>query len=276
MALQAQAALQGLRRGMAGRICLFVDTLGFKPYARELFTAYVSALRGTCDVIALIHKPPHMWLATPDVDHVMLGDHDIFSGFRHFKADTGNWMAGNNDLKLIAGVKARPEYDLYLKIEEDVLCTGDLVRAFNLLIETARGTALTASYILPYARNPDWMWWNTLQAPAHVDFDMETQAMRSFFPLMAASKDFLQAYESFLTQGWCGHYEVLMPTFAKLHGFSTADLAETSPPLTHFPQFSALEVTELETITPLFVHPVKTRMARTGILEQLARIRQGM
>lgn len=263
------------RSDMSGRICLFFDCLGFSRDAREQFSTYALALAGICDVVALIHKPLHMNLTPPDIDHVMLEDSDIFDSFPHGKADPRLVVPGNCDLKLIAGARARPNHEIYLRIEEDVWCTGDLLRAFELMIGIACTCDLAASYVMSHDEDPDWMWWPSLQAPDSTPLEKEAQGVRAFFPLMSVSQRFLRAYEQHLAAGWRGHYETLMPTLADIGGFVTTDLAQTTPALTQFPQFALFEVTELEKSIPLFVHPVKSQQARLAMRKRIEQIRRG-
>lgn len=91
------------------RACLLIDCLGFPPYVREMYEDYALALQGVCDVIALVHRPGRMWMADLDVPSIVLSDDDIFRSFPHGKKLSHSIQLGNNDLKLIAGIRRLPD-----------------------------------------------------------------------------------------------------------------------------------------------------------------------
>lgn len=252
------------------RSCLLIDCLGFPPYIREMYESYANALAGVCDVVALVHRPGRMWMAEPDVPAIVLSDDDIFRSFAHRKDMPASVQLGNNDLKLIAGVRRMPDYELFLKLEDDVLCTRDLRESISVMLEAAQTCDLLTSFMTPYAPQPQWDWWESIQPPEGIAFDLESQGWRSFHPLMAVSRAFFEHYANRLEQGWIGHYEVLMPTLARRDGFTVKDAAHTLTPLTQYPQFGAISVAGLDMSVPLFIHPVKGRDTAIRMRELLA------
>lgn len=150
------------------------------------------------------------------------------------------------------------------------MCTGNLRTSISVMLEAARNVDLLTSFMTPYTPLPEWEWWASIEPPEGIALDIETQGWRSFHPLMAVSRAFIEHYANRLAQGWRGHYEALMPTLARRDGFTVNDAAKTHPRLTQYPQFGAVRITGLDVSVPLFIHPVKGRDAANRMSDLLA------
>lgn len=258
---------------MSRDICLLFDTAGLDSFTAAIFDEYTRAVSGMCDVYAVVH---HRGEAR-QTDHasrvIYLTDAQIFDEVTHKKDTSRGLIPGNLDLKKIRTVREVPHYKKYIWIEYDVFCTSDLREALRALIGVTQHSEFAASFIT-FWKEDGWMWWDSLKVPPEMKQPPSAIAVRAFLPLFVFSRRYIECFEEQMKLGWAGHSEVTMSTIASLCGFEMMDLSTCNPIFTHYPQFAIKEVSKLEDLVPLFVHPAKTAQARSEILSTLEALRK--
>lgn len=256
---------------MASDVCVFLDTPGINNFICRRRDDLRRLIGQRFDFYTAIHIHDELpRYADYDNNVLYISNHEIFNEIDHRKSPLpGPDMTGNLDLKILNCIREAPKYDRYIWVEYDVMCAGDVLESFTRLAEISRSADYVASYISPRRDDDTWMWWDSLRAPDALDVDLEAIATRAFMPLMAFSRDFIEAYSRQLALGWSGHYEATMPTIARHLGASTRDLAMTEPRLTSFPQFNIKRSGDLEKFVPAFIHPIKTFEDQDRAIERI-------
>lgn len=252
------------------RICLFFDAHQLDEFTLRNYKAYKNALLGICDVYFVGHLKQYKRVDVPE-SPVLLTDRDIFENIQQKKTQGYNLTPGNCDLKTLAAYHELPDYDIYLSVEYDVLCTALVELTFKKIINLIEGVDFAASYISPIAEaNNDWVWWDSIKPPQGVSLP-KASIRNAFLPLSAYSNKFLKIYQSAIIDGWVGHAEVLIPTIASINKLNVFDLALKPHQLTSFPQFTTHNPDALEEYIPPFIHPVKSMERYNGLPEYARR-----
>jgi hypothetical protein len=105
-------------------------------------------------------------------------------------------------------------------IEYDVLFTGhwgEFLSAFR-----DNDADFLASHLRDHHEEPDWFFWNSIQAPDRND--SVRRLVRAFCPVQRVSRRALQLLEVKIQQGWVGHFECLVPTLLRDSGYTLADI----------------------------------------------------
>jgi hypothetical protein len=134
-------------------------------------------------------------------------------------------LLGAKHYPLLKFYRDNPNYDYYWLIENDVRFTGawrDFFKAFEL--NTAD---FLSSHIRRFSDEPDWHWWNSLRHPAGTV--PEAGRLAAFNVIFRISKPALETLHHVLRDGWEGHYEVLIPTLLREHGFTLLDIGGNGP-----------------------------------------------
>jgi hypothetical protein len=118
-----------------------------------------------------------------------------------------------------------PNYNYYWIIEGDVRFSGNW-RTFFDAFSTFDDDFL-ASHVGNYYTDPSWYWWSHLWHPGRrIPLGCR---IRSFNPIYRISRRALQYLHKSQCQGWCGHFEVLIPTLLDRGGFKLGDFGGTGP-----------------------------------------------
>lgn len=141
--------------------------------------------------------------------------------------------AGDNESRLVPGNigllllhlhrTGRP-YRRYWLIEYDVEYTGRWRGFFEHF--RASGSDLLGTTLQPYRVLPQFHWWDDVETPPGVGRE---QLYRGFFPVMRITERGLRALDRAYSDGWSGHYEVVLPTALLHYGARIEDIGGEGP-----------------------------------------------
>ena len=250
--------------------CVIFDSTAGNVFSAINCDRYEAACKNLCHFVEVVHsdsgqdaKPGKIYLTTSQVLDEPVHRKDASRGIR----------PGNCDLKLLRATRDLPHHELYVRIEWDVVPTGDLVQAMSDLVRFLQGTDFAASSFRQRHPACNWVWWKTLDIPDTAAERVWTEARGALLPIMAVSSRYISGYQHLLEAGWRGHYEVTMPTAARMLGFNSVDLSKDPYYFTHYPQFTFDSVADLDRFIPRFIHPVKSQAGQDFLEAQLQSIR---
>lgn len=136
----------------------------------------------------------------------------------------GRLVPGNVGLLLLHLHRGSGRYERCWLIEYDVEYTGEW-RGF---FETFRGNGsdLLGTTLQPHRAQPEYYWWDSVEP--HVPLARE-DLYRGFFPVMRITGRGLRALDRAYSEGWSGHYEVVLPTALLHHGAEIEDIGGEGP-----------------------------------------------
>lgn len=119
-----------------------------------------------------------------------------------------------------------PEYDYYWSVEYDVEFTGHWHIFFDAFKNN--DSDMLSSHIEGHcADNEQWPWWTSLSFSPE-DAISFGEYVKSFNPIYRLSHRALSFLDDFLKhEGNQGHFEALLPTILKHHGFTLQDIGGT-------------------------------------------------
>jgi hypothetical protein len=129
-------------------------------------------------------------------------------------------LDGSNHFPLIKFFRDFPEYDYYWYVEDDVRFLGGWDAFFSYFLNNGINDDFLSSHIRDYEDEPNWYWWNSLK---NDEGAVVKDLIRSFNPIFRISRSALEYIDQCHTDGWSGHFEVLLPTLLKSAGFSIAE-----------------------------------------------------
>ncbi len=131
---------------------------------------------------------------------------------------------GHSYFLLMRYFQQNPGHPFYWCVEYDVRYTGrwqDFFASFD-----DNHSDFLTSNVHPYHEMPDWHWWE-LEGPERPI--QPPDKLRSFNPVFRLSRRALKYLHTALSNGWCGHYEVLLPTLLHRSGFTIEDFGGNGP-----------------------------------------------
>ncbi len=192
-------------------------------FDRETRAAFAKLEResgGRADLYVLTDTPDH---APP----LTAGTHrfDFTLLLKNHPGSLGNRLVpGNGHLPVISFYRDHPAYDYYWVIEYDVRFTGSW-RDFFSALDTSTADLL-ATHIRRYEDEPEWFWWQTLQAPESL---AGLTRLRAFMPLYRISRAALTLLSGCAGGSWRGHYECLVPSLLGSCGLRLEDIGGDGP-----------------------------------------------
>jgi hypothetical protein len=138
-------------------------------------------------------------------------------GYRSFD---GSITPGSAHLPLLYFFSRHSDYDYYWLVEYDVRFSGDW-RVFFDCFERNNSDFLS-THLRHYSEKREWPWWRNLNHP-RISIPLE-ERLRSFNPIYRISTSALKYLHQSHRQGWCGHFEVLVPTLLYHGGFKLEDI----------------------------------------------------
>lgn len=135
------------------------------------------------------------------------------------------FIPGHVQFSLLRYFEQHPGFDWYWFVEDDVAYTGrwdDFFNAFK-----GDESDLLTCHIRPYASEPDWYWWRTLQAPS--DCTVVSEPLRALLVVARYSRKALETLSRYCRAGWRGHSEVLSPTVIDHAGLTISDIGGDGP-----------------------------------------------
>lgn len=117
-------------------------------------------------------------------------------------------VPGHTHFPLMNYYKKQPEKsDYYWVIEYDVRYTGRWEQLFDHFSDSTAD--FISSYICYYSEEPNFYWWGLEHPKKEI---ILKERVRSFNPIYRISARALNFLDKEQKKGWCGHYEVLIPT----------------------------------------------------------------
>lgn len=221
------------------------------------FQILSEALEPEISVFLVVHLPDGNFLIDNRI--IILNDEEIFARQPPVKHGAKRIIPGNPDMKILRAVQLLPDFDGYLRIEFDVMCMAPVKEIVTRLLNRVDAYDFAATQMATRAVYGSWVWWDTLRVPDEVSSRINSEnTWKAFLPLFFFSKRFIAGYEKALAEGWTGHYEVTMPTYAALSGMKMLDFERAWQGITDSKNFRHDKLKCPEKITTDFVHPVKT------------------
>lgn len=129
-------------------------------------------------------------------------------------------VPGSTHFPLMEFFSKFPDYEYYWLVEDDVKFFGNWKRFFDAFAMSRED--FVACYIRKYDEEPAWYWWPTLTHPTQ-EIPL-TERLASFNPIYRISKRALAYLHQKHCEGWCGHFELLIPTLLFHGGFQLRDI----------------------------------------------------
>jgi hypothetical protein len=110
-------------------------------------------------------------------------------------------------------------YDRFWLVEYDVDFSGD----WSSFFAAAAGYEgdLLATRLRPLSADPEFGWASLFNQPSSAD----TDPLIAFMPISRVSRELLHHYCRLLEEpGWQGHFEMLLPSIARMAGFTVAEI----------------------------------------------------
>lgn len=175
-------------------------------------------------------------------------------------------VPGNVHIPVLRFFLEHSDFDYYWVIESDVRYFGRWSHFFENFQHDE--SDLLASYITRYDDDKGWIWWYSFSA-ADVDVN-PLEMVRSFNPIYRLSNRALKTVHEKMSQGWSGHFEVLIPTILSLEGMALRDMGDNNvfggkyklydkDTMSHLP----LPVQALR--QGMIYHPVKEKVSSAGL-----------
>jgi hypothetical protein len=234
--------------------CVLVDATADDAFTMLSYRALRRALIEVCDVVLLTNRCSKQ----QDQNHINIPTDEIFTAVEHHKPDR-TIIPGNPDLKLLAAV-AHPRlsgFSSFIRVEYDVVCTGEIKSTFQALCRVAAEHDFGASQFRLRETHPSWTYWSTLGNRLDPTLEPPQPHRAAFLPVMVLSARFLSHYRDALRAGWVGHYETLMPSVASWQGLLIVDLGRHEPPFTTPATFRIVRPKDYTLERSLLLHPVK-------------------
>jgi hypothetical protein len=247
-------------------LCILFDTTERSDeqnaLAREIMARVADLFAGKADLVAVIHSDePVETSSSCGGAQLRLSTSDIFDTFPHRKGRS--IIPGNLDLKMIVAVERLPQYSHFIRWEDDVWPNNPSSEIIDRLCALATSDSVGAVQVRAKSQdNAHWMWWKSLSAPK-AELMPETPHA-ALLPLMFFPRSFVETYRRKLKAGWSGHYEVLMPTVAKMADLRLVDLSASACNIVNQRDFNAMFEQRSPFPSSPFVHPVKTKRQLPG------------
>jgi hypothetical protein len=156
----------------------------------------------------------------PDESLFCFTDEDL-EELRYPKIGNGV-IPGNAHLPLLFFFKHCPDYEHYWLVEYDVRFSGEWRLFFESFLDN--DADFLTSHIRRYKDEPGWCWWRWDSPQKHISL---SDCLGSFNPIYRISRRALAHLHHCLNDGWCAHFELLMPTLLFHGGFRLADFGGT-------------------------------------------------
>lgn len=130
-----------------------------------------------------------------------------------------SFVPGHVGFPLLQFFRDHPDFDYYWVIEYDVRFSGDWHFLFDCFKD--RKQDFLTCHIRRHADEPGWSWWSLQHPRKSIPL---SERLRSFNPIYRLSKASLSFLHQSLSDGWCGHTEVLWPTLLHHNGFTIMDI----------------------------------------------------
>lgn len=142
-----------------------------------------------------------------------------------YKPISSKLVPGSNHFPLLKFYLEHPQYRYYWNIEDDVYFNGKWETFFDYFSQENIVSDFLSCNVNDYNDQSLWYWWNTIAHPFKEI--AQISKVRSFNPIFRISNRALKFLHEELSEEWCGHHEVLIPTLLKNAGFIINDFGGT-------------------------------------------------
>lgn len=204
---------------MARRDCVLFVTHRWSASIAAHYARLKREAGSVLDVLLVYQLPPSGDVAAdPDVTVTVA---EIAAAFPHRFAEGGReWAFRSADLVWMTAAGKAPiaEYDRIWMLEYDVDFSGDWGMFFRQVLDYDGD--LLGIDLRPLGQTPGW--WNSggYRQPEGLP-----EPLIGFFPAVRASRALISAYHRDLErEGWSGHFEMVLPSFAAAKGFAVREI----------------------------------------------------
>lgn len=151
---------------------------------------------------------------------------DVTGAFPRRTADCADWLFSCTDLIWLVAASSAPVagYERVWAIEYDVDYSGNWADFFS--PAAAYDGDLLGTELRRRSADPNWGNLHDYAGPA----GGPTDPLIGFFPLVRASRRLIESYFTRLEpEGWRGHFEIVLPSFAEAHGLSVSEIGADGP-----------------------------------------------
>jgi len=190
------------------------------------FKDICKATKNFADCIFVYH---HQEIQIPEcikeLNHYIFTD-QIFDEVPYIPLVKGSIIPGCDHFPYLKFYLDFPDCDFYWNIEDDVRFRGD----WGVFFDTFRDnhSDFLSTYINTYYEEPDWPWWNAFGHTGNEYIELQDR-MKSFNPIRRLSNRAMATLHKYMSNGWYGHQEVLMPTLFKKEGYTLTDIGGHGP-----------------------------------------------
>lgn len=236
--------------------CILIDATRADDFELFQFDSIRDAASAIADVYLITNGASVQIRET----HLNISNEEIFSTDNNIKR-VDNVVPGNPDLKLLALLK-RPEmarYENFVRIEYDCVFSGRLRETIIQLVKLAEQYDVGFSSCFPNAEHSsDWPWWKTFENWKDPTLPPPGSLYAAFLPVLIFNRRFIEAYQKHLTDGWRGHYEMMVPSVAHWESMRTIDFGRNKNFNIDQSVFTVHSPAEFDSPSSKFFHPVKT------------------
>ena len=129
-----------------------------------------------------------------------------------------SFIRGHEHFPLLQFFHDNSEIDYYWIIEYDVRFSGNWRKFFEFFSNINKD--FISCHICSYNDEPFWGSWSLSHPEKSIP---NNNKLRSFNPIYRISKQALSFLHQAMQDGWCGHFEVLIPTLLYNNGFQIMD-----------------------------------------------------
>lgn len=194
-------------------------------------------------------------------EHLYAFTDDVIYSFP-FQAWGDSLIPGSPHFALLRFFYDYPDYDYYWVIEDDVVYTDNWADFFSLF--RLNKSDLLSAYLRNREEDPNWPWWNTLLA-ASERLDCKQQ-YSSFNPCYRISRLAVNTLYQGLSEGWNGHFEVLIPTLLRFKGLEISDMSSVNGAPQYFRStYNYSQLSAQPFVSNTLYHPIKEKVIRSDM-----------
>lgn len=195
------------------------------------------------------------------IDHLYTFTDDVIYSFP-FQAWGDSLIPGSPHFALLRFFCDHPDYDYYWVIEDDVVYTGhwsDFFSAFRL-----NKSDFLSAYLRNMEEDPNWPWWYTLSSASE---KLDCNHLYSTFnPCYRISRLAVNILYQGLSEGWNGHFEVLIPTLLRYKGLEINDISSLhDAPQYSLSTYNYSQLSAQPFCSNTLYHPIKEKMIRSDL-----------
>lgn len=192
----------------------------------ETFNDISRATQHFADTILVYHQKNKSIPESIKILNNYIFTDDIFDELPYIPLKQRSIIPGCDHFPLLKFYLDNPDYDYYWSLEDDVRFRGNWAELF----ETFRydNSDLISAFINEFNNEPNWPWWNTFGNINGKTIQIG-QRLKAFNPIRRVSRRGMLCLHNYLSDGWYGHLEVLMPTLFKHEGFKITDFGGNGP-----------------------------------------------